>query len=81
VYTGSGDGIIYVYDVLTGKIVTQLKGHNGVIRDLSCHPNEPWIVSTSWDGTLNSWYYEEEEEENTTKKTKKRSSKTVTADD
>lgn len=59
VYTGCGSGGIVVYDVLTGKIVTKLKGHKGCVRDVSWHPYKQEIISSSWDGTVGRWVYTE----------------------
>ena len=36
-----------VYDVLTGKIETKLQGHDACVRDISWHPYENKILSTS----------------------------------
>lgn len=52
IYSGSYDGKCYVYDVLTGKIVSEIKAHKATIRDLSWHPYEPLICTTSWDGKV-----------------------------
>ena len=39
--------VISVYDVLTGKIVTRLNGHRACVRDVSWHPYENKLISTS----------------------------------
>jgi len=36
-----------VYDVLTGKIVTKLQHHQACVRDVSWHPFENSLVSSS----------------------------------
>jgi len=59
IYAGSHDGILYIYDVLTGEIVKQLKGHQSTIRDSSWHPFEPLLATTSWDGSVKLWTPEE----------------------
>jgi len=59
IYTGSYDGTAYIYDVLSGNVVNELKGHEAIIRDLSWHPFEPTLVTTSWDGTAWEWSAEE----------------------
>lgn len=46
-----------VYDALTGKITSRLSGHRSAVRDVSWHPYQNEIVSTSWDGTLGLWRY------------------------
>jgi len=59
IYTGSSDGNVYIYDVLTGEIVSQLTGHRGIVRDVSWHPHLPVIASTSWDATVKEWGFKE----------------------
>lgn len=73
IYSGCSTGSVVIYDVLTGKITSRLTGHRQAVRDVSWHPYENEIVSTSWDGTLGLWRYkrksdddnEEKEEEPT----------------
>mmetsp|Transcript_16905 Transcript_16905/g.59112 ORF Transcript_16905/g.59112 Transcript_16905/m.59112 type:complete len:689 (-) Transcript_16905:185-2251(-) len=55
VYTGSADGNVYIYDALTAAIVARLVGHNALVRDVSWHPHEPILCSSSWDGTIGVW--------------------------
>ncbi|XP_013410755.1 DDB1- and CUL4-associated factor 11 isoform X2 [Lingula anatina] len=57
IYTGCASGGVVVYDVLTGKVVSRLDGHRGCVRDVSWHPYEHTIISTSWDGSLGKWTY------------------------
>jgi WD repeat-containing protein 23 len=57
VYSGSQDGCVYVYDLLTGALVNKLVGHGGVVRDVSWHPYLPMLLSSSWDCTVNHWTY------------------------
>jgi len=59
IYSGSYDGCIYVYDVVSGDIVTKLRGHRKLIRDVSWHPYDMQIVSTSWDGSIWKWDLQE----------------------
>lgn len=63
IYTGCATGAVIVYDVLTGERVKHLDGHRACVRDVSWHPYENCIMSTSWDSTINRWYYEEVEDE------------------
>ncbi|KAG8009371.1 DDB1-and CUL4-associated factor 11 [Nibea albiflora] len=44
-----------VYDVLTGGVVSRLSGHDACVRDVSWHPYEDNIVSSSWDGAVRMW--------------------------
>ncbi|KAJ8442620.1 hypothetical protein Cgig2_008396 [Carnegiea gigantea] len=52
IYTGSNDGAVYIYDVVTGALVSKLDHHETTVRDCSWHPSYPMIVSSSWDGTV-----------------------------
>eukprot|EP01120_Amphizonella_sp_Union-15-10_P011601 TRINITY_DN4965_c0_g1_i4.p1 TRINITY_DN4965_c0_g1~~TRINITY_DN4965_c0_g1_i4.p1 ORF type:complete len:336 (-),score=65.39 TRINITY_DN4965_c0_g1_i4:11-1018(-) len=60
IYTGSFDGTVYIFDLITGKLVSTLTGHRLTVRDVDWHPYQPIIVSTSWDGTVKKWSYKEE---------------------
>ncbi|KDO31343.1 hypothetical protein SPRG_03960 [Saprolegnia parasitica CBS 223.65] len=65
IYSGSADGDVYIYDVLTGAIVEQLerdqsprdrrRGPPGVTRDVRWHPHLPMLVSPDFDGKLCVW--------------------------
>lgn len=55
IYTGSHDGCVYIYDVVTGNLVNKLKYHSSTVRDCSWHPLYPTLVSCSWDGTVAKW--------------------------
>eukprot|EP00262_Sarcandra_glabra_P004753 TRINITY_DN16005_c0_g1_i1.p1 TRINITY_DN16005_c0_g1~~TRINITY_DN16005_c0_g1_i1.p1 ORF type:complete len:482 (+),score=53.82 TRINITY_DN16005_c0_g1_i1:428-1873(+) len=55
IYTGSNDGNVYIYDVITGAQVGKLKYHNATVRDCSWHPVYPMLVSSSWDGSVARW--------------------------
>ncbi|CAF1031419.1 unnamed protein product [Rotaria sordida] len=56
IITGSSDGCIHIYDILTGTIELRLRISNHMnesrercVRDISWHPYENYIISTSWD--------------------------------
>ena len=55
VYTGSADGKVFIYDLLTGEVVKELGGHQGCVRDVSWHPTNLDLVSSSWDGSVVKW--------------------------
>lgn len=55
IYTGSADGGVYIYEVLTGALVQVLAGHSDVVRDVSWHPHFPCITGASWDGEISVW--------------------------
>lgn len=60
IYTGSASGSVYIYDMLTGKIARELRGHRSCVRDVSWHPYLPEIMSSSWDFLLFKWIYTED---------------------
>lgn len=53
IYTGSHDGVIRIFDSVTGKAVRGLHSpSNEVIRDCAWHPEEPLIAAVSWRGEV-----------------------------
>jgi len=44
-----------VYDSLTGEMVQENRGHCACVRDVSWHPFEPEMVSSSWDSGVVRW--------------------------
>uniref|UniRef100_A0A087XWX7 DDB1- and CUL4-associated factor 11 n=1 Tax=Poecilia formosa TaxID=48698 RepID=A0A087XWX7_POEFO len=69
IYSGCSTGKIVIYDVLTGMVVSRLSGHDACVRDVSWHPYDDKIISSSWDGAVRMWEHrqthplEEEREE------------------
>ncbi|XP_060111840.1 DDB1- and CUL4-associated factor 11 [Heteronotia binoei] len=61
IYSGCSTGKVVVYDLLTGHIVKKLTEHRACVRDVSWHPYEEKIVSSSWDGNLRLWEYHQTE--------------------
>ncbi|XP_028933736.1 DDB1- and CUL4-associated factor 11 isoform X1 [Ornithorhynchus anatinus] len=57
IYSGCSTGKVVVYDLLSGRIVKKLTDHRACVRDVSWHPYEEKIVSSSWDGNLRLWQY------------------------
>uniref|UniRef100_A0A665X545 DDB1- and CUL4-associated factor 11 n=1 Tax=Echeneis naucrates TaxID=173247 RepID=A0A665X545_ECHNA len=55
IYSGCSTGKIIIYDVLTGSVVSRLSGHDACVRDVSWHPYEDNIISSSWDGAVQMW--------------------------
>ncbi|TSK98380.1 DDB1- and CUL4-associated factor 11 [Bagarius yarrelli] len=55
IYSGCSTGKIIIYDVLTGQVVTRLTGHDACVRDVSWHPYQDNIISSSWDGAIRMW--------------------------
>ncbi|KAE8686135.1 LEC14B protein [Hibiscus syriacus] len=48
---------VYIYDVVTGAQVAELKHHTSPVRDCSWHPSYPMLVSSSWDGDVVKWEF------------------------
>ncbi|KAF3836079.1 hypothetical protein F7725_028637 [Dissostichus mawsoni] len=64
VMTYRGHGVLHtlvrcLYDVLTGSVVSRLSGHEACVRDVSWHPYEDNIISSSWDGAVRMWEHRE----------------------
>lgn len=57
VYTGCSTGSLVIYDTLSGNIVRRLEGHRSCVRDVSWHPYENNIMTSSWDGMVGKWEY------------------------
>ncbi|KRT85038.1 WD40 domain-containing protein [Oryctes borbonicus] len=57
IYTGCGVGRLLIYDALTGKVVRELRKHSACVRDVSWHPYNNEILTSSWDKTIGHWYY------------------------
>ena len=55
--SGSADGCVYIYDVLTGDVVDKLSGHAACVRDVAWHPSKPLIASASWDSFVKLWSF------------------------
>ncbi|XP_062297954.1 DDB1- and CUL4-associated factor 11 [Scomber scombrus] len=55
IYSGCSTGKIIIYDVLTGTVVSRMSGHDACVRDVTWHPYEDNIISSSWDGAVRMW--------------------------
>ncbi|XP_019745573.1 DDB1- and CUL4-associated factor 11 isoform X1 [Hippocampus comes] len=55
IYSGCSTGKIVIYDVLTGAVVSKLLGHGACVRDVTWHPYEDIIISSSWDCAVQMW--------------------------
>lgn len=49
---GSSDRFVYIWDVLTQRLLYKLPGHNGSVNETKFHNKEPIILSCSSDKTL-----------------------------
>ncbi|KAG0482387.1 hypothetical protein HPP92_010471 [Vanilla planifolia] len=57
IYTGSHDGCVYIYEVVTGARVAKLNLRGSTVRDCSWHPYYPMLVSSSWDCIVARWEF------------------------
>jgi WD repeat-containing protein 23 len=57
IYSGCTTGRLLIFDILTGKILYDAQQHRDAVRDLSWHPYEPIICTSSWDGSIGRWEY------------------------
>ena len=55
VYSGSACGAVFIFDVISGHVVHELRGHDETVRDCSWHPTQSRLASVSWDGTVREW--------------------------
>lgn len=47
IFTGSEDGIVYVYDLLSAQIIKKLKSHSRAVVSIDLSPNRNSFVSAS----------------------------------
>ena len=58
IYSGSADGCVYIYDILSGKHVAKLEISQGqIIRDCAWHPFSQNIITTDFEGNVCRWEY------------------------
>ncbi|OMO53754.1 hypothetical protein CCACVL1_28373 [Corchorus capsularis] len=57
IYTGSAEGSVYIYDLVSGAQVARLEHHGAPVRDLSWHPVYPMMMTSSWDGVIARWEF------------------------
>ena len=55
IVTGSYDGVLRVWNLSTGSLLRQLKGHTRVIRSVTYSTDGRYIASGSYDGTVRLW--------------------------
>ncbi|XP_011628001.1 LEC14B homolog isoform X2 [Amborella trichopoda] len=64
IYTGSNDGCVYIYDVISGALVGKTAYHDTTVRDCSWHPHFPMLISSGWDGIVAGWEISERDQMN-----------------
>ncbi len=42
-------------DIVSGKVVQELRYHREIVRDLAWHPHLPMMVTTAFDGSVVQW--------------------------
>ncbi|XVF28449.1 hypothetical protein REPUB_Repub15cG0030100 [Reevesia pubescens] len=63
IYTGSSDGSLHIYDLVSGAQVASCHHHEAPVRDCSWHPFYPMIITSSWDGVIARWEFPGSNEE------------------
>ncbi len=53
--SGSEDGCIYMWDILSGTLLRILKGHTKAVSQVVSHHEEAMMVSASYDGKVVVW--------------------------
>jgi WD40 repeat protein len=51
----SSSGAGRIFDVTTGRVVAELRGHTKEIRSVAFSPDARWLVTASVDGTARVW--------------------------
>merc|ERR1712144_72159 len=52
VIAGSGDHLVYIWDVTSRQLLHKLEGHNGTVLEAVFHPTEAIIGSCSVDRSI-----------------------------
>lgn len=52
---GGQEGSVFVDDLLTGKRIGPMHGHQAKVTSLAFAPDGKTLASTSWDGTIKLW--------------------------
>jgi len=55
IFSGSEDGMVYVWDLLEAKIVSKLSAHNKPCVTLAYHPSQNSLLSGSADASIKLW--------------------------
>jgi len=52
VMTGSYEGLVFFYDLVSGERFSTRMSHESLVRQAAWHPYQPLLISSSWDGYL-----------------------------
>lgn len=55
VLSGSEDGLLYIWDLVDAKVLHKTKAHTRAVCALAYHPNQPYLLTSSVDGTIKLW--------------------------
>jgi WD40 repeat protein len=55
IFTGSGNGRVRLWEVVTGKLKREFPGHDQTIRALAVSPDSKCVAASCWDDTLRVW--------------------------
>lgn len=53
--SGGSDGVVKLWDMASGRCLTNGIGHSGVVRDIKFSPDGKQVVSTGTDGCIFVW--------------------------
>lgn len=54
-WQGSEDGHVRIWDIVEAKVTRVLKHHTRPVCSLSYHPDEPMLLTASYDGSAVLW--------------------------
>lgn len=55
VFSGSEDGKIYKWNLMTGKVEQEWKAHDKAVAGVQYHKEEDMLISASHDGVAKAW--------------------------